>query len=249
MVKYPKNLACISMGEFDQVVKEGKKCGERVFPKERSVVMDKKLIITINREYGSGGKKIGQRLSKLLGIPYYDEDIITMASEHSAVAEEFFRLNDEKPGKNILKRIIGGIRSAVEKPSLGEDITSPDNLFRFQSEVIRKLAEEDSCILIGRCSDFVLEESAFPDVIRIFVYADLPKKIENVMEVDGVDTKEALNRVQRINKKRSDYYRYYTGESWDDMTRYDLPVNTSKLSFDEATSLILHYLKIRGFEV
>lgn len=207
--------------------------------------MDKKLVITINREYGSGGKKIGEKLSKKLGIPYYDDDIIKMASEHSAIGEQYFRMNDEKPGNNLLYKIIGGIKNSLDKPSLGEDIVSPDNLFRFESEVIRKLAEQESCILIGRCSDFVLESCAFPDFISIFVYADLPTKVKNVMEVDGVDTKEALQRVQKINKKRSEYYKYYTGEAWDDMARYDFMVNTSKLDFDQACELVLKYLKLR----
>ena len=101
--------------------------------------MDKKLIITINREYGSGGRIIGQKLSEKLGIPYYDDEIIKMASEHSAVGEQYFRMNDERPGNNILQRIIGGIKNANNKPSIGDDIVSPDNLFRFESEVIREL--------------------------------------------------------------------------------------------------------------
>lgn len=209
--------------------------------------MNKKLVITINREYGSGGRVIGRKLSEKLGIPYYDDEIIKMASEHSAVGEQYFRMNDEKPGNNLIYKIIGGLRDSLGKPSLGDKITSPDNLFRFESEVIRKLAEQESCILIGRCADFVLESCAFPDFIRLFVYADLPAKMKTIMEIYGVDSKEALNRIQKINKKRSDYYRYYTGESWEDMSRYDFSINTSTLSFDESCELILKYLQLRGY--
>ena len=209
--------------------------------------MNKKLVITINREYGSGGRVRGRKLSEKLGIPYYDDEIIKMASEHSAVGEQYFRMNDEKPGNNLIYKIIGGLRDSLGKPSLGDKITSPDNLFRFESEVIRKLAEQESCILIGRCADFVLESCAFPDFIRLFVYADLPAKMKTIMEIYGVDSKEALNRIQKINKKRSDYYRYYTGESWDDMSRYDFSINTSTLSFDESCELILKYLQLRGY--
>ena len=207
--------------------------------------MDKKLIITINREYGSGGRIIGQQLSEKLGIPYYDDEIIKMASEHSAVGEQYFRMNDERPGNNLLQRIIGGIKNSNNKPTIGEHITSPDNLFRFESEVIRELAENESCILIGRCADFVLSSAGKDDFISLFVYADLSTKVDRVMEVDGVDAKEALKRVQKNNRIRREYYKYYTGDEWDDMTHYDLPLNTSKLSLDDGVELILQYLKIR----
>jgi len=199
--------------------------------------MDKKLIITINREYGSGGRIIGQQLSEKLGIPYYDDEIIKMASEHSAVAEQYFRMNDEKPGHNILQRIIGGIKNANNKPSIGDDIVSPDNLFRFESEVIRELVASESCVLSSAGED---------GFISLFVYADLSKKVDRVMEVDGVDAKEALRRVQRNNRIRKEYYKYYTGEEWDDMTHYDLPLNTSKITLEQGVDLILEYLKIRG---
>lgn len=211
--------------------------------------MKRKLIITINREYGSGGKIIGQKLSQKLGIPYYDDDIIKLASENSAVGEEFFRMNDEKPGNNILCKIIGGLKTALNKPTIKDDITNPDNLFRFESEVIRELANEESCILIGRCADFVLESSGFEDFVNLYVYSDLPTKLRRVMEVDGVDTKEALLRVQKINKSRSEYYRYYTGESWDDMNRYDLTINTTKLGLDAASELVIKYLSLLGYDV
>ena len=207
--------------------------------------MNKGLVITINREYGSGGKIIGKTLSKRLGIPYYDDEIIKMASEHSAVGEQYFRMNDERPGNNLLQRIIGGIKNSNNKPTIGEHITSPDNLFRFESEVIRELAENESCILIGRCADFVLSSAGKDDFISLFVYADLSTKVDRVMEVDGVDAKEALKRVQKNNRIRREYYKYYTGDEWDDMTHYDLPLNTSKLSLDDGVELILQYLKIR----
>ncbi len=211
--------------------------------------MERKLVVTINREYGSGGKIIGKQLSEKLGIPYYDDEIIKLSSENSAVAEEYFRMNDEKPGNNLLYKIIGGIRGGLGKPSIKDNITSPDNLFRFESEVIRNLAEQQSCILIGRCADFVLESCGFPDFVRLYIYSDLPTKLRRVMEVDGVDTKEALLRVQKINKSRSDYYRYYTGEAWDDVNRYDLTLNTTKLELDRATELVLKYLSLLGYAV
>ncbi len=211
--------------------------------------MNKKLVITINREYGSGGKIIGKKLSKKLNIPYYDDDILKLASEKSAVAEEYFRMNDERPGNNILYKIIGGVKSHLENPNIKVDITNPDNLFRFESKVIKQLALEESCILIGRCSDFVLSSTGFNNFISLYIYSDLTSKVNRVIDVDGVDKKEALSRVQKINKVRNEYYRYYTGLSWNDMSRYDLPINTTKLDLDAAVELILKYLSLTGYDI
>ena len=209
--------------------------------------MAKLPVITIEREYGSGGRVLGQTLSEKLGIPYYDDDIIRMASEKSMVGEQFFRLNDEKPGKSPL--FFKGAVNVTDKPSLTGNITKPENLFRFEAEVIRGLADQGPCILIGRCSDYVLYSTEFESFISLFVYCDLSDKIRRVIKVDGVDTEEALSRIQRINRQRKSYYRYYTGNNWGDLTLYDLPVNTSHITIPQTAELVLHYLRLRGYEV
>lgn len=119
-------------------------------------MLKKNVVITIDRLYGSGGRIMGQRLSEELGIPYYNEEILKMASEESAVGEQLFRLNDEKAGNNLFFRAIGGLKSSLDEPSLDDDITSPENLFRFQAKAIRQVAASQSCIIMGRCADFVL---------------------------------------------------------------------------------------------
>jgi len=212
--------------------------------------MDKqKIVITINREYGSGGRSIGKILSKRLGISYYDDEIIKLSSEYSAVAEEYFRMHDEKPGNNFFQKVMGATKANLSKPSISDNITSPDNLFRFESEVIRNIANRESCIFIGRCADFVLDSCAFPEYISIFVYADLTAKIRRIMDLDGLETKEALEKISKIDKRRASYYKYYTGEDWLDMSRYDLPIKTSDLEFEEACDLILYYLKLRKYAI
>lgn len=212
--------------------------------------MDKNhVIITIDRQYGSGGRIIGKRLSEELGIPFYDQEILKLASEESAIGEQFFRLNDEKAGNNLIYRAIGGLKSSLNQPSVSDDITSPENLFRFQSSVIRKVASEHSCIIMGRCADYVLEAEGTENLIRLFVYSDIPTGIRRVMEVDGVDAKEALKRVNRISKERRDYYKYYTGKDWEDMANYDLPINTTGIELDQAIQLIKAYMRIKGIEI
>ena len=209
--------------------------------------MDKKLVITIEREYGSGGRVLGKTLSEQLGIPYYDDDIIRKASEQSAVGEQFFRAYDEKAGKNPL--FFGQAKNVTGKPEVNANITKPENLFRFEAETIRPLASEGPCILIGRCSDFILESAEFENYISLFVYCDLPDKIRRVIKVDGVDSEEAVRRIQKINKQRRDYYRYYTGNNWGDPALYDLMLNTSNITIPQSAELVKLYLKLRGFEL
>lgn len=211
--------------------------------------MTDKYVITIDRLYGSGGRIMGRRLSEELGIPFYDEEILKMASEESAVSENLFRLNDEKAGSNLFFRAMGGLNSSLEEPSVDDDVASPENLFRFQARMIRKVAAEQPCIIMGRCADFILTAEGTENLIRLFVYADIQTCIRRTMEVDGVDTKEALRRVNRISRQRKDYYKYYTGKDWEDMTNYDLPINASMLEPDAAVQLVKEYLRLRGINV
>lgn len=214
--------------------------------------MDKnKLVITIERQYGSGGRIVGQKLAKKLGIPFYDDEILSMTAERSAVGEKYFRLADERAGNNLLHRIVGGMRhKPLGAPKTEGDVTSPENLFKFQSEVIRELAEHESCIIVGRCADFVLEAAGKEDLIRVFVYADAPTCIRRTMAVDGIlDTQEAIIKLNKITKQRRDYHKYYTGKEWEDMTNYDLPINASKLELDQVAELIQTYIRMVGYDI
>ena len=210
--------------------------------------MNKKhFVITVERQYGSGGRLTGKRLAEELGIHFYDEEILKMTSETSAIGEQYYRLADEKAGNNLLYRIVTGMKPDLGEPVRdGDNITSPENLFRFQSSVIRKLAGQESCIIVGRCGSYVLQDQ-LDDVIRIFVYADTVTRVRRVIEVDQVDEKEALRRMKRIDKERKEYHRYFTGREWMDMENYDLPINASRIDYDQMIQLIKDYLKLRGF--
>lgn len=211
---------------------------------------NKNLIITIGRQYGSGGRIVGKALAEELGIHFYDEEILSITSEQSAVGEVFFRLADEKAGSNLLYRIVSGLKPQLGKPSMDADIVKPENLFRFQSQVIKELASEESCIIAGRCADYILsrEEGEFPGLVKIFVYADMPTLVRRAMEVANVDEKEATKRVKKINKERKEYYRYYTGGNWEDWNNYDLIINTSNIDLEQTAKLIKDYIKLRGIE-
>ena len=208
---------------------------------------DRHYVITIERQYGSGGRLTGERLAKELGVHFYDEEILKMTSETSAIGEQYFRLADEKAGNKLLYRIVTSLKPDLSEPAkTGHRITSPENLFRFQSSVIRQLASSESCIIVGRCGNYVLQDQ-LEDVIRIFVYAEMPTRIERVMEVDKVDEAEAIRRIRRIDKERTEYHRYFTGREWMDMENYDLPINASRISYDQMIELIKGYLRLRGY--
>lgn len=205
----------------------------------------KHFVITIGRQYGSGGRVVGKKLAQELGIHFYDEEILKMTSEESAIGEKYFRLADEKAGNNLLYRIVSDMKPDLSEPSPDDNLTKPDNLFRFQASVIRKLAAEESCIFAGRCADYVLEREHMEGLVRIFVYADMDTRIQRTMDVDRVDEKEAIRRIKKMDKERKEYYRYYTGKDWMDMNNYDLPINASRIDFDEMAVLIKDYLKLK----
>lgn len=207
------------------------------------------FVITIGRQYGSGGRIVGKMLAEDLGIHFYDEEILKMTSETSAIGEQYFRLADEKAGNNLLYRIVKEMKPDLYLPKKDEKLTTPENLFRFQSEVIRKIAAEETCIIAGRCGDYVLEQENLDQLIRVFVYANMDTRVRRVMDVDKVDEKEALKRIKRIDKERKEYHRYFAGRDWMDMEHYDLPINSSRLEFDQMVVLIKDYIRLKGFEI
>lgn len=210
---------------------------------------EKKLIITIGRQYGSGGNEIGRKLAEELGIDFYDKNILRMNSDESGIKESYFHLADEKAGNRLLYRIISGMTPELREPSFGSDLISADNLFRFQSEVIRKLAEEESCVIVGRCADYVLEDVNDIELVRVFVYADMDARIRRVKEKELYAPEDVKKNVKRIDKERRNYYRYYTGRSWADPENYDLLVNTATTGIKGSVRLIEEYIRLRGYKI
>ena len=141
---------------------------------------DKRLVITIGRQYGSGGAETGRRLAEELGIGFYDKNILRVNSDESGIKESYFHLADEKAGSRLLYKIISSLTPEKGAPSFGSDLVSADNLFRFQSEVIRKLAAAESCVIIGRCADYVLEGTE--GLVRIHIYADYEAREQRIRE-------------------------------------------------------------------
>ena len=200
-----------------------------------------KFIITIARGFGSGGRTIGQMLSKKLGVEFYDKDIIKLASEESGINEALFGQNDEKTKTALNKHsVYKGNLITPDKKSF----TSEENLFNYTAKVIKQLAEEKSCIIVGRCADFILKD--FPNVIRVFIWADEQHCIKNAADIKGIlDSKEALKTIYATDKARAEYYKAHTGHNWNDARNYDLCLNSGDLGFEKCVNIITGYMNLK----
>lgn len=197
-----------------------------------------KTVITIARSYGSGGKTLGKLLADKMGINCYDREIIRMASDSSGINEELFGRVDEKLKKSPL---FGIVRSNPYKgdgviPPESSNFVSDDNLFNYQAQVIKELAEKESCIIIGRCADYVLKDN--PNVIRLYLYAPLEDCVKRVMAQNSITEKDTIKKIETIDKYRSDYYKYYTGKEWNDARNYDFCLNTTSMSYEKLIQVV-----------
>lgn len=204
------------------------------------------IVITIARGFGSGGRTIGKMLAKRLDIHYYDGELLRLASEESGINIELFGKADEQVKTNLFKRYNRNYDFKLLPPDSSE-YTSTDNLFNYQAKIIKNLAETQDCVIIGRCSDYVLKDQ--PGTIRLLIYADRSTCIKNVTELYGVLPKEADDRIDELDRARAAYYKYHTGKTWDDPANYDLCINTSKYGFDTTVEIILSYMRTVGYEV
>ncbi len=210
---------------------------------------NKRFALCINRQYGSGGRSVGKLLSRELGIDFYDEKILTITSEVSAIGEQYFRLADEKAGSNILYKVFETLRPSLGEPTTGFNLTNRDNLFKFQAKMIRELAAKETCIIAGRAADYILKEAGVTNVISIYVYCDMAKKIERIKELEVIDTPAAEKKILAKDKGRAEYYNYYTGSVWDDCSHYDLCINTTELDYQQISDIIKNYLTVKGYEI
>lgn len=201
------------------------------------------VVITIARQYGSGGKTIGAMLAKDLGINCYSREILTLASEESGINERLFGQLDERlkipSWFKPLKRPYEG--DLIPPESSG--FVSDDNLFNYQAKVIKDLAGSESCVIVGRCADYVLRN--YPNVMSVFIHADKEFCMARALERNSMSHKEMEKFIAKTDKYRGDYYKYYTGQEWSDARHYDLCLDSGKLGFEKCVEEIKSYKKIR----
>mgnify|MGYP004506634705 FL=1 len=201
-----------------------------------------KFIVTIARGYGSGGRTIGKMLADKLGVKFYDKDLIRMASDVSGINEALFGQSDEKTKSGVFGKP-GVYKGDVIAPGKSGFI-SEENLFNYQAMVIKQIASESSCVIVGRCADYVLRED--PSVVRVFIYADEEACVKNAAEVKGItDRKEALKTIASIDKERAAYYKAHTGREWIDARNYDLCLNSGDLGFDKCVDIITDFIRVK----
>lgn len=188
------------------------------------------LIITIGREYGSGGREIGEKLAERLSIPIYDKQLITEAVQASGICQEVFEQYDETATNSLLYNLVMGTYN-VNMP-----LPIPDQLFLEQFKVIQKLAKKGSCIFIGRCADYVLEEN--PHLISVFIQGNEEDKMKRIMKRNNISKSEAKKRMKSIDKARKTYYERYTNKSWGKTNSYDVTLNSSTFGIDRSVEFL-----------
>lgn len=198
-------------------------------------------IIAIGREYGSGGHDVGKLVAKKLSVPFYDKEILTLAAKESGICEELFENQDEKAIPSYLFSFMGGMG---EFPST-EPAEMPLNhrIFMAQFEAITKLAMQGSCVIVGRCADYVLKGQ--PNLVSVFLYADLNARIERIMQLEHLPFDQAKDRVRKVNKQRQEYYNFFADGNWGHRSNYHLMLNTTGISMDTAADTIITYTKGR----
>ncbi len=193
---------------------------------------NKNIIITIAREYGSGGHQLGEMLSKELGIKLYDKEFIGMAAKRSGMDENFIARNEQSIPSFWLKCIM----SKNSEQPLESSLSSDDVLFVAESKIIQELAEKEPCIIVGRCADFILQD--YPKVLKVFCYSDIENAVSRCVSEYGIKRENAESEIRRINRNRIHHYEYYTGRKWGEPHHYNLMLNTGTISLETACQLI-----------
>lgn len=204
--------------------------------------------LTLGRQFGSGGRKIARKVADMLGIEFYDKNLIAIAAKESGLSENLsenlFDGIDEKPTNSLLYSLVMGLQSDRSSSFYRYgDILNSDTIFRIQSQVIEDLVSDKSCVVVGRCSDYVLRNKK--NVLNIFIHADEEFKLERVMRIYKQSEKEALETMKKTDKKRSNYYNFYTNQEWGNALNYHLSLNSAALGIDDSAKLICDFVKMK----
>ncbi len=203
-----------------------------------------KKLVTVSREYGSGGRIIGKLLAEKLGVPFYDKEIIDMAVEESGYAREMLE-NAELQAKSSFAYSLSSALSFNESLRT-ETISVKDKLFLAQFRVINEIGEKGEGVIVGRCADYVLKD--MPGVTNVFIYGDFEDRLRRVTEKYGEEPEKAKELIHTYDKARQNYYSYHTGQRWGDYRNYNLAINSGYIDEDEAAKLIMEYIEKRTYK-
>ena len=202
-----------------------------------------RFVITIGRQFGSGGRELGHKLAEMFDIPYYDKELISAASKESGIDSEYFEKAEGQGPISLLRAPPANL--TLYGGSLGaENALAGENIFKFQSDVIRDVAHAGSCVIVGRCADYILRNE--PVCISTFIYASDDDRIARVMRCHGAKSpKEALEMMRKTDRKRAGYYNFYTDRTWGAATTYDICIDSSVLGIERTAELLRHYVEQR----
>ena len=200
-------------------------------------------VITIGRQFGSGGRSIAEKLADKLNIKFFDKELISIAAKESGISPEVFEGVDEKATNSLLYSLSMGMYSFGSGfPAMG-DLPVNDKLYLLQHKIIKEIAEKENCVIVGRCADYVLRDN--PKCVSIFIYADMEYRKEQSVKKHGIDPSHAEHIINKTDKNRANYYSFYSGQKWGQAENFDLCIDSSKLDEDKIVELIAAYIKMR----
>ena len=197
-------------------------------------------VITITRQFGSGGREIGKKLAEAYGIPFYDNEIISRAAKDTGFAEAAFERAEDKASNSLLYSIAMGMNVFSSQDVGFSGLSLDDRIFLAQSKVIRNVAKEGPCVIVGRCADYILKNQE--NVVNLFIRATLDFRIKRASEVEGIPKEKSAEMVMKKDKSRANYYKYHSGERWDNVLNYDFAIRSDLCGIDGTVACLKAYL-------
>ena len=201
-----------------------------------------KTIITISRQFGSGGREIGKTLSEQLGIPFYDKELLEMASKESGICQDLFVQNDETYTNSFLFSLVMGNYPVTADGRINPDMPLNHKIFLAQFDTIKKIAQKGPCVIVGRCADYVLKNE--PNVVNFFISGNTYEKKQRILERYDIEKNKVEDFIKKTDKRRASYYNYYTDMKWGEAKNYDLCINSSKTGIQGAVDMMKAYIDI-----
>ena len=199
--------------------------------------MKTNCVITIGRQFGSGGRYVGRMLAEKLGIPFYDKELLSEAAKQSGICEEIFEDHDEKPTRSLLFNLVTGMQVHGDAGSYYMDMPLNHKIFLAQFDAIRSIADKGPCVIIGRCGDYILRE--YDNVFRVFIHANKEARIKRILSKGLCDEKKVSDFITKRDKQRANYYNFYSNKRWDDLSNYHLTIDSSEFDIDEVAEIII----------
>ena len=200
-------------------------------------------VITIGRQYGSGGRQVGKQLAEKWNVPYYDKEILNLAAKESGICEELFETHDEKPTNSLLFSLVMGMQFRETPGEFYMDMPINHKIFLAQFDTIRRLASQGPCVIVGRCADYILRDN--PHAVNVFIHAPLDSRVKRAVSVYGLPEEKAEEILLKTDKQRASYYNYYAAGKWGQLENYHLCVDTGAVGIDGAAGVIGAFVEAR----